>query len=70
LNEAARGEAEITIPSGHLFRIGETTEYLLRGSSFEAVKQTGRWLNDAFRVDLRKKTEILGPLQAKSCLAT
>jgi hypothetical protein len=68
---AASSEAQINIPFGHSFRIGETTEYLPSGASFEAVKQAGHWLSDAFRVDLRKETEILGcQIQAKPPLST
>ncbi|KDQ16959.1 hypothetical protein BOTBODRAFT_73190, partial [Botryobasidium botryosum FD-172 SS1] len=46
---------------GHGIRIGSTLMYLLQGLSFEAVKTIGRWASDAFRLYLRKHTQILAP---------
>lgn len=50
---------------GHGIRIGATLEYLLRGHSFEVVKQIGRWSSEAFTGYLTKHAQILAPyLQA------
>ena len=50
---------------GHGIRIGATLEYLLRGHSFEVVKQIGRWSSNAFTGYLTKHAQILAPyLQA------
>ena len=46
---------------GHGFRIGGTTEYLLRGIPFEVVKAKGRWASNAFALYLRDHAEIMAP---------
>ncbi|EKM58991.1 uncharacterized protein PHACADRAFT_77444, partial [Phanerochaete carnosa HHB-10118-sp] len=46
---------------GHVFCIGGTLEYLLRGLSLETVQTLGRWASDAFHVYLCKHSQILAP---------
>lgn len=63
--EKAAADAHLDPLQGHGIRIGATLEYLLRGLSFETVKQLGRWRSDAFSGYLRKHAKILAPfLQA------
>ncbi|QRW12390.1 Reverse transcriptase domain protein [Ceratobasidium sp. AG-Ba] len=50
-----KGHPRIT---GHSFRIGGTTELLLRGVDPEIVKQMGRWSSDAHMQYWRKTKEI------------
>ena len=45
--------------SGHSFRIGGTTELLLRGVSHDAVKIQGRWSSDAWLRYIRQHPDIL-----------
>jgi len=47
------------IRSGHSFRIGGTTELLVRGVSHDAVKMQGRWSSDAWLRYIRQHPEIL-----------
>ncbi len=54
---------------GHSIRIGSTLEYLLRGVSFETVKQIGRWKSEAFTRYLRKHAQILAPHLQDSSLS-
>jgi integrase len=68
LNAASR-KAGVSTPNGHSFRIGGTTEYLLRGVPFETVKEMGRWHSDAFRKYLRKHAEIIAPYLQPSLAA-
>jgi hypothetical protein len=44
---------------GHSIRIGSTLEYLLRGLSFEAMKNKGRWASEAFTVYITRHAGIL-----------
>ena len=50
------GLVELT---GHSYRIGGATEYLLQGVSPDIVKRIGRWESDAFQVYWRKLEEII-----------
>lgn len=45
--------------SGHSFRIGGATEYLMQGVAPAIVKRIGRWESDAFMVYWRKLEEII-----------
>ncbi|KAJ3484840.1 hypothetical protein NLI96_g5353 [Meripilus lineatus] len=47
--------------TGHCFRIGGTLEYLLRGHTFETVRELGRWDGDSFRRYLRRHAFVLSP---------
>jgi hypothetical protein len=60
VKRAARA-ANVTIPPAHGFRIGGTTEWLLRGLPFAVVQEIGRWDSQAYRKYLRKHAEILAP---------
>jgi hypothetical protein len=60
IKEAAK-LARVEIPPAHGFRIGGTTEWLLRGLPFDVVRTLGRWSSDAFRLYLRKHAEIIAP---------
>jgi hypothetical protein len=53
--------AKIKLPPAHAFRIGGTTEYLLRGLPFEVVKHMGRWAGESFKLYIRKHAEIMAP---------
>jgi hypothetical protein len=53
--------AKMKLPPAHAFRIGGTTEYLLRGLPFEVVKLIGRWAGDSFKLYIRKHAEIVAP---------
>jgi hypothetical protein len=57
----AAKKAKLTLPPAHGFRIGGTTEYLLRGLPFEVVKHLGRWAGNSFSLYLRRHAEILAP---------
>jgi hypothetical protein len=57
----AAAAAKLKLPSAHAFRIGGTTEYLLRGMSVEVVRLLGRWASDAFKRYIRKHAEIMAP---------
>ncbi len=52
--------------SGHSFRIGGTTELLLRGVSHDAVKIQGRWTSDAWLRYIRQHPELLEREYAKT----
>jgi len=52
--EAGLGEC-----SGHSFRIGGTTELLLRGMSRDSVMLQGRWLSDAWTRYVREHPQII-----------
>jgi hypothetical protein len=60
IDKAAKS-AKIKLPPAHAFRIGGTTEYLLRNVPFKAVKRMGRWAGDSFKLYLRKHAEIMAP---------
>ncbi|KLO03742.1 DNA breaking-rejoining enzyme, partial [Schizopora paradoxa] len=63
--QTAVDDAHLDPLQGHGIRIGSALEYLLRGLSFETVKQLGRWRSEAFTDYLRKHAKILAPyLQA------
>lgn len=53
--------AGVHVASGHSFRIGGTTEYLLRGVEFAAVQSLGRWSGQAFEKYIRDHAEIMAP---------
>jgi hypothetical protein len=58
INTAAK-RAGLGTLQGHGIRIGSTLEYLLRGLSFEAMKNKGRWASKAFTVYITRHTKIL-----------
>lgn len=45
--------------SGHSFRIGGTTELLMRGVSHDIVKLQGRWLSDAWLRYVREHPQVV-----------
>ena len=50
--------------SGHCFRIGGTTELLLRGVPSDVVRMMGRWSSDAFFIYWRN-LELVAPIYAE-----
>jgi hypothetical protein len=60
INAAAK-KAKITLPPSHAFRIGGTTEYLLRGTPFAVVQYLGRWQGPSFALYLREHAEVMAP---------
>ena len=59
-------KAGLTCVSGHSFRIGGTTEYLLQGVPPDVVAALGRWKSRAFLRYWRKVEEIIPTFVANS----
>ena len=50
--------------TGHCFRIGGTTGFLLSGVEVEIVKKMGRWSSDSFKLYWRNIGGIIGKYAA------
>ncbi|KAL1658727.1 hypothetical protein GGF50DRAFT_66716 [Schizophyllum commune] len=61
----AAADVGAEIGPAHGLRIGSNVLFLLRVVPFEAVKQKGRWKNEAFTLYLRKIAEIMVPYFAQ-----
>ena len=51
--------------TGHSFRAGGATDYLLAGTPSIWVQQQGRWKSDAYMLYLRLSTAGLGAMSGK-----
>jgi hypothetical protein len=51
--------AQLSLPSGHSFRIGGTSHHLSRGTDVQIVQRLGRWSSDAFYLYWRNAQAII-----------
>ncbi|KAI0054733.1 DNA breaking-rejoining enzyme [Artomyces pyxidatus] len=58
-NEIWKRQGLHVLEGGHSFRIGGTTEWLLRGTPPDVVQKQGRWLSGAFLLYWRKVQTVL-----------
>ncbi|KAI0055422.1 DNA breaking-rejoining enzyme [Artomyces pyxidatus] len=58
-NEVWRITGHQMMTGGHSFRIGGTTEWLLRGAPPDVVQKQGRWMSGAFLLYWRKVQTVL-----------
>ncbi|KAE8192765.1 hypothetical protein CF335_g5757 [Tilletia laevis] len=65
IQQAAIAANQPTLP-GHSFRIGGCTEFLLRGTSLDAVRIAGRWSSDSWKLYIRRHVELLVPALANA----
>ena len=55
--------------TGHSFRAGGVTDYLLAGFGAEFIMRQGHWLSTAFRVYFRLSQAALGAMSAQVVVA-